>query len=137
MTTTDETRRVLELLAQGKISVDEAADLINAVKQASDAPAPPTPRWLRITMNRDAGDGRPAKNVNVRVPLGLARSGIRIGAMVPFMFGPKFREEFRKQGVDVDWSKIDLSEIETALKDLGETTIDVDDGKAQIRVRCE
>jgi hypothetical protein len=144
MTTTaaDDTKRVLELLAQGKITVDEADQLLKTLKDTprdTGAAVTPTssPRWMRITIDRPAEDGRPAKNVNIRVPLALARSGIRLGAMFPFVFGRKLKEEFRKQGVEVDLSKIDLSDIEAAAKDLGETTIDVDDGKAQVRIRCE
>lgn len=141
MTTTEttDTRRVLELLTQGKITVDEAEQLLGALKDVPADPAAPrsAPRWMRITIDKAAHDGRPARTVNIRVPLALARSGVRLGAMFPFVFGPKLKEEFRKQGVDFDLSKIDLSDIEAAAKDLGETTIDVDDGKAQIRVRCE
>lgn len=136
---TSDTKRVLELLTQGKITVDEAEQLLGALKEApADRTTPRTPpRWMRVTIDKPAQDGRPAKTVNIRVPLALARSGVRLGAMFPFVFGPKLKEEFRKQGVDFDLSKIDLSDIEAAAKDLGETTIDVDDGKAQIRVRCE
>jgi hypothetical protein len=141
MTTTEtsDTKRVLELLTQGKITVDEAEQLLGALKEAPAEPAAgrPAPRWMRITIDKAAHDGRPARTVNIRVPLALARSGVRLGAMFPFVFGPKLKEEFRKQGVDFDLSKIDLADIEAAAKDLGETTIDVDDGKAQIRVRCE
>jgi hypothetical protein len=141
MTTTEtsDTKRVLELLSQGKITIDEAEQLLGAMKEGAAEPAAPptTPRWMRITIDKAAHDGRPARTVNIRVPLALARSGVRLGAMFPFVFGPKLKEEFRKQGVDFDLSKIDLSDIEAAAKDLGETTIDVDDGKAQIRVRCE
>lgn len=138
-TETSDTKRVLELLTQGKISVDEAEQLLSALRDApADSASPRTPpRWLRVTIDKAAHAGRPARTVNIRVPLALARSGVRLGAMFPFIFGPKLKEEFRKQGVDFDFSKIDLSDIEAAAKDLGETTIDVDDGKAQIRVRCE
>jgi len=140
MTTTDttDTKRVLELLTQGKITVDEAEQLLGALKETpADASTARAPRWMRITIDKTAQDGRPARTVNIRVPLALARSGVRLGAMFPFVFGPKLKEEFRKQGVDFDWSKLDLSDVEAAARDLGETTIDVDDGKAQIRLRCE
>ena len=137
---TSDTKRVLELLTQGRITVDEAEQLLGALR---DAPAAEPearqtpPRWMHVTIDKAARDGRPARTVNIRVPLSLARSGVRLGAMFPFVFGPRLKEEFRKQGVDFDLSKIDLSDIEAAARDLGETTIDVDDGKAQIRVRCE
>ena len=141
MTTTEtsDTKRVLELLTQGKITVDEAEQLLGALKDPpAEADGPRrAPRWMVVTIDKAAHDGRPARTVNIRVPLALARSGVRLGAMFPFVFGPKLKEEFRKQGVEFDLSKLNFSDIEAAARDLGETTIDVDDGKSQIRVRCE
>jgi SHOCT-like protein len=138
-TPTDETRRVLDLLSQGKITVDEAEQLLRALKEApADGDAPRgVPRWVRITVDKTERDGRPARTVNIRVPLALAKSGIRLGAIIPHLLHYKMNQRLRDEGVNVEWSKIDLSQIETALNDLGETTIDVDDGKAQVRVRCE
>jgi hypothetical protein len=138
-TQTSDTKRVLELLTQGKVTIDEAEQLLSALKDGpADATSPRTPpKWMRITIDRNEHDGRAARTVNIRVPLALARSGVRLGAMFPFIFGPKLKEEFQKQGVDFDPSKLDFSDIEAAARDLGETTIDVDNGKAQIRVRCE
>ena len=143
-TATEDTKRVLELLAQGRITVDEADQLLRAMKEPSEQPAAETrtaetrtARWMRITIEKAARDGRPAKTVTIRVPVAFARSGLRLGAMFPHVFGPKLKEEFRKQGIDFDFSKLDLGHIEPLLNDLGETTIDVNDGQAQIRIRCE
>ncbi len=134
---TSDTKRVLELLSQGKVTVDEAEQLLAAIKEgAAGAAGQASPRWMRITMHKDASDGRPERNVNVRIPLALARSGLKLGAMVQ-MFNPRLQEEFRKQGVDVDFTKVDLADLSKALEDLGETTIEVDNGRAQVRVRCE
>jgi len=137
--TTSDTKRVLELLSQGKVTVDEAEQLLRAVKDTApiDDGSRVPPRWMRITIDKAARDGHPARNVNIRVPLALARSGVRLAGMFPLIFGPKLKDEFRKQGVDVDFSKIDLSDIEAAARDLGDATIDIDDGKATMRVRCE
>jgi len=135
---TSDTKRVLELLTQGKVTIDEAEQLLSALKDTPRDAAPRTPpKWMRITIDKAEHEGRAARTVNIRVPLALARSGVRLGAMFPFIFGPKLKEEFQKQGVDFDPSKLDFSDIEAAARDLGETTIDVDNGKAQIRVRCE
>jgi len=135
-TMTDDTKRVLELLAQGKITVEEADQLLRAVKETPVDPptSRPVPRWMHISIDKTAIGDRPARNVSIRVPLSLARSGLRFGAMFPRLAGPKLQDELRKQGLDLDFSKIDLSQVETLLNDLGETTIDVDGGKAQVRI---
>ena len=135
---TSDAKRVLELLAQGKINVDEAQQLLAAMKEGgppSAAPAPP--RWMRISLHKAARDGRPEKNVSIRVPMALARSGIKLGAMLPHIAGPRINDELRKEGINLDVSKIDFSQIEAALADLGETTIVVDEGTATVRITCE
>src|SRR5829696_8592564 len=90
---TDETRRVLDLLAQGKITVDEAGRLLaalaapgaggGATAAGPDATAGATPRYVRIAVHQAAKEGRRDKDVNIRVPIAIVRSGMRLGAMIP------------------------------------------------------
>jgi hypothetical protein len=141
-TATENGRRILELLAQGKITVDEAEQLLRAVDAPAARPTSgetpggdATRRWVRITIDKSAIHGRPPKQVSIRVPLALVRSGIKFGAMFP-KFDP-VRKHFRDHGIDADFSKIDLAELETMLGNLNETTIDVDGGKAQLRISYE
>ncbi|HEV3063527.1 MAG TPA: hypothetical protein VGY48_35125, partial [Vicinamibacterales bacterium] len=105
-TETDNTRRILDLLAQGKITVDEADQLLRAVggpeagqarqraqgsegsqggqrpqgpqgPQGAQRPQGPQAqtrsdaRWMRVTIDKAARDGRPAKQVSIRVPMAL------------------------------------------------------------------
>jgi hypothetical protein len=147
MTTPTDSRRILELLAQGKITVDEADQLLRAVEAAAgDAPSAPTAadhpaaataKWLRVTVDKAEKDGRPRKQVSIRVPMALVRGGVKLGAIIPKIAGDPLGKHLREQGIDVDFSKIDLSQIDTVLNNLGETTIDVDDGKSQVRITCE
>ena len=70
----DEKRRILELLAQGKITVDQADELMRAVdsRRTDAAPAstgePSPPRWVRIQVQKQAKEGRDPNEVNIRVP---------------------------------------------------------------------
>lgn len=145
----EETRRILDMLAQGKITVSEAGQLLDAVegKRANGAPQtePATapdkamPRFCRVTVIEPRGDGAPpSEKVNIRVPFSVVRSGVRLGALLPGLIGEKAKARFREEGIDVDVLKLlDQPEMETILRDLGELIVDVNDGKAQVRVRCE
>ena len=147
MTATSDSRRILDLLAQGKITVDEADQLLRAV----DRPADPPPsadaaadnlhraaaKWVRITIDEAGKEGRPPKQVNIRVPMALVRGGVKLGAMFPRVAADPLGKKLREQGIDVDLSKIDLSQIDTMLENLGETTIDVDEGRARVKITCE
>ncbi len=140
----DDARRVLDLLASGKVTVDEADRLLRAIGAAPAGASPgaassgdkPPSRYLRVAVLRAAGDGRTDREVNIRVPLSLVRSGMRLGAMIPG-YGEAISERLRQRGIDVDLSKLGLADLEAALKDIGEMTVDLDQGKAQMRITCE
>jgi len=140
----DETRRVLDLLAQGKVTVQEAEQLLAALGGGrADSPRQgehaeePAPRYLRILVRKAASNARPAKDVNIRVPLSFVRSGLRLGSIIPGFAGQRVRQHLRERGVDLDLAKLDFANLEAMLKEMGELTIDVDDGQAQVRLRCE
>ncbi len=139
----DETRRVLDLLAQGKITVEEADQLLKAVKlprpdetsPSSDDGVPPR-RYFRITVEHAATDWRPEKKVNIRIPMSIARSGMRLASLIPG-FSAEATAHLRERGVDIDLSKFDYKQLEDLLKDMGEVTIDVNDGKETVRMAYE
>jgi hypothetical protein len=140
----EETRRVLDLLAQGKITVDEADQLLRAVggpaasgtaETAKDA-GQPSARWVRIKVHKPKDGGR-EKDVNIRVPIAIVKSGIRLGALIPGLAGERVAARLRERGLDVDWSKLDAATIDAILRDLGEANIEIDDGRAQVRITCE
>jgi hypothetical protein len=154
----DETRRILDLLAQGKITVDEAAGLLNAVRQASasaprdEAAGGQRPRYIRINVRKNARAGddpgpandwpgcfaprHGAKEVSIRVPMALVKNGMRLGAFVPG--GADFLSQaLRDRGIQGDISRITPEQLETLLKEMGELTVDVDHGRAQVRISAE
>ena len=153
-TTSDDTRRTLDLLAQGKITVDEADRLLKAFASAhssTDAqPADgasgekPPARWVRINVHKPGNDQRKEKDVNIRVPVAVMKGGIRLGALIGTFAGEKAARRMRARGIDLDLSAIngDLSklngpEFDQFLKSLDDVDIEIDDGKSQVRITCE
>jgi hypothetical protein len=147
-TENDHRRRILDLLAQGKITVDDADQLLKALGASSlesgtgatDSAGKQAARWIRVTVDKAARDGKPAKQVSIRVPMALVRGGVRLGTIFPGLArkdGDAVSQHLRDHGVDVDWSKIDLSQLDAVLQNLDETTIDVDKGRAQVRISYE
>jgi len=88
MVSTEERMRILMMIQEGKISAAEGARLIEALDDLSQPtpPSPPTlrgyesgkkPRYLRVLItDTDTGKAR----VNVRLPVSLINSGMRMGA---------------------------------------------------------
>jgi len=150
----EESRRVLELLAQGKITVEEADRLLAAigpVPNGSTATSTgkgaatgetPSAKYLRITVTKTGswsgedeekarrswmGSGKADRNreVTVRVPVALVKNGMRLGAMIPGLSGGSVQTHLRERGVDVDLSKIDINTIDQLVGEFGEMNIDV------------
>jgi hypothetical protein len=143
----DETRRVLDLVAQGKITVDDAQQLLGAINApaadagapaaAADESEPPKPKWVRIAIHKTGREGRRDKDVNIRVPISIVRSGMRLGSLIPGLAGEQVQARMRERGLDVDFSKLNAATIDSVIKDLGEANIEIDDGKAQVRITTE
>ena len=88
MVSTEERMRILMMIQEGKVSASEGARLIEALDDLSEPTPPPSqpsrssetgkkPRYLRVLItDTDSGKTR----VNVRLPVSLINSGMRMGA---------------------------------------------------------
>lgn len=126
-------RQVLDMLKEGKITVDEADRLIQQVASTegdadqsvdtNQLPKAKHPKFLRICVE-DQDD-----TVDVRVPLKLLKFGLNVGQVLP----EEHRSKIEEQGVDFgsfkDLSNEDLAE---ALEGL---SIDVNDASDSSTVR--
>jgi hypothetical protein len=133
----EETRKVLEMLSEGKISVQEAEQLLRAVSAPIGQPSDNRkvePKYFRILVNKPAREGRKAEAVNIRVPMTVVRGGLRLGALFPGMLGNK--KIHLGNGNEFDLSKLTYTDLEAMIRDIGELTVDVD-GEEQVRIRCE
>lgn len=139
----EDTKRVLELLASGKITVEEADRLLHAIGNVAASPsadaAPvekPPARFLRIQVNKRVNGVEFGKQVNIRVPLALVKGGMRLGAMIPG-YGDAISEHLHRQGIDLDLAKLNAVNLEAALRSVGELGIDVDEGRGRVKISCE
>jgi hypothetical protein len=150
----DDTRRILDLLAQGKVTVDEADKLIDAIAApgpqaatpaaGSSAGERPAPRWIRINVIKPAKDGKQDKEVNIRVPIAVVKGGMRLGAIIGTFAGDKAAQRMKERGIDLDLQKINSdfsqmngAEFDAFMKSLDDMNIEIDDGKSQVRITCE
>ena len=130
-----ETRKVLDMLAEGKITSADAERLLDKLAatpegdaadggNGSETNAAAAPKkYLRVQMERPGGD-----EVNVRVPLSFVRSGVKLGTLLP----PKVLEKMLMEGIDPKFL------MQNAGEALDELHVDMDtkSGK-RVRVFCE
>ena len=134
---TENTRQVLEMLAEGKITTDEADRLISALREQPSAPgAAPTkkPRYLRVIVDsNDSGEG-PVK-INIRVPLMLLRAGVRLASVIPPQAQERVNTALREQGVDFDITTIKPENLEELIDELKDLTVDIEQQRDDVKVK--
>jgi hypothetical protein len=141
----EQRRQILQMLAEGKITADEAERLIDALERErpesppGTAPRPkPRPKYLRVVVNSedDSGSDSPSR-VNVRVPLQLLRAGVRLTSLIPPQALTKLNAELNNSGVPIDLTQLKPQHIEELIEQLDELTVDVDDADSKVQVFCE
>jgi hypothetical protein len=141
----EQRRQILDMLAEGKITADEAERLIDAVARdqpesppaAVDRPKP-RPKFLRVVVtSEDTAGGDGPSRVNVRVPLQLLRAGVRLASLIPPQALLKVNAELEKSGVPIDLTQLKPQQLEDLIDQLDEVIVDVDDPGSTVRVFCE
>jgi len=138
--------QILKMLADGKISVDEAERLLSAVGENSKAgddfsesavQRKGSPKFLRVVVNSHQNEeGRPEK-VNVRVPIALMRAGIKLSSLIPDNAFSKVDHALREKGINFDFKNIKPENIEELIEALIDFTVDVESENEQVKVFCE
>jgi hypothetical protein len=148
-------RQILEMLAAGKITADEAERLLAAIETESAAPAAEfagktangasvktRAKYLRVLVEADesmTGMKGPT-TVNVRVPMQLLRAGVRLASLIPAQAHEQLDEALNRHGVPLTLSQIKPENLEELIDHLEDLTVDVDskEGNAtKVRVFCE
>jgi len=140
-----ERRQVLDMLAQGKITPEDAERLLGrleALERTDDETAADGPRedptedapvqkgrlkYLRVLVNSKKGE-----QVNIRVPLAFLKAGVKLTTIVPTSAKRRLEEE----GFDLGHlSQLKGEELDAALREL-KVDVDSSDGE-KVRIFCE
>ncbi|MEU5032494.1 SHOCT-like domain-containing protein [Streptomyces milbemycinicus] len=140
----EQRRQILEMLADGKITADEAERLIEALERQQPESPPgavsrpkPRPKYLRVVMNSAETYADGPTRLNIRVPLQLLRAGVRLTSLIPPQALTKINQQLDKSGVPIDLTELRPQHLEDLIEQLDEVTIDIDDPDSQMQVFCE
>ncbi len=138
----DNRKQILDMLAEGKISVEDANRLIAAVGAVEvPGPAGGSPKYLRVLVEAnepgDQGDG--ITKVNIRVPLQLLRAGVRLTSFIPPVAREHLNDALHEQGIAFDINQLKPANVDELIAQLKDLSIDVDQpsNKVKVRVFCE
>jgi hypothetical protein len=152
-------RQILEMLAAGKITADEAERLLAALDPDTTASAGASgssangngtkpvaakghPKYLRVLVEADESmtGNKGLTTVNVRVPMQLLRAGVRLAALIPQQAHNQFDQALSSHGVPLTLSQIKPENLEELIDHLEDLTVDVggkDGNKTKVKVFCE
>ena len=135
-------RKILEMLADDKISVDEATRLLSLVDQP-EGEVPSTghgsrrqAKYLRIVVqpNKDNDNG---ERVNIRVPMGLLRAGIKLASLIPQKASNQVNAALQDKGLDMDIREFKVEDLEMLVDALSDLEVDVESGKEKVNIYVE
>lgn len=145
----EDRKRILGMLAEGKITADEADLLLDSLGStaeerpvaASDMPSAnwPTgpaaagtvPKFLYVKVygGKDT--------VDVKVPLGLLRAGLKLTSLIPPQAMDQISDSMGEHGMSIDFNNLKPEDIEALIENLGEMEVNVVSGEGDnIRVFC-
>jgi Fe-S-cluster formation regulator IscX/YfhJ len=141
-------KKILEMLAEKKITADEAYRLLSLVEPEGGAgesvEKPETggkdkPKYLRVTVlpSPDSEKSGNFDRVNVRVPMSLIRAGIKLTSLIPNDAAKKVNIALKDKGIDFDLRSVKTEDIEQLIEALGDMEVDVETGREKVRVFVE
>jgi len=145
MMVTQERKSILEMVAAGKVTADEAARLLTALENGVQTAVEPvdagrgrTPKYLRVVVEQEE-DGEGPLKVNIRVPLQLLRAGVRLASLIPPRATQEVNTALAKEGIAFDLSQLKPENLDELIDQLRDLTVDIDQEKDKLKVRifCE
>jgi hypothetical protein len=139
--------RILSMLAEGKISAEEAERLLDALDTragGSPASAGPAitgdpgpllealPKYLYVKVVAANGD-----NVDVKIPIALVRSGLKLTSLIPPQAMDQINDSMSEHGMSIDFANLKPEDIDELVEGLREMEVNVDSTNGdKVRVYC-
>ena len=141
---TENRRQILDMLSEGKINVAEAESLLSLLDQPpSGGPngsgtgetSKPPPKYLRVVVEEDGESG--SERVNIRVPMALIRSGVKLAALIPKEATNRVNEKLEQKGIGIKLGSLKVEDLEQLVDAMADMEVDVQDGKEHVRIFME
>jgi polyhydroxyalkanoate synthesis regulator phasin len=140
MAMSDETIRVLEMVAAGKITADEGERLLAGLAAGQSAPPDgkekSAPRFLKMVARSIDEDGKD-EGFRMQVPLDLLRAGIKMRALIPEKKREKINEKLKEKGIEGDIFEMSDDQINTLIRSLCEIEMEAADSSGSFRIYLE
>jgi len=139
-------KRILGMLAEGKITADEAEALLDALSPSAEEPSADLPAPASDWPTGPSATGTPKfmyvkvtgkDKVDVKVPLGLLRAGLKLTSLIPPQAMDQINESMGEAGMSIDFNNLKPEDIEDLITNLREMEVNVHSADGDnVRVFC-
>lgn len=136
----EERKKILEMLADGKINADEADRLLTALagdgqKSTESGARKSNPKYLRILVE-PSPDSDKTDKVNIRVPFKLIYAGLKLTSLIPKDAHDKVNQALNEVGIESDISKLKPEDLDLLIQQLDDISVNVE-GKETVKIFSE
>jgi hypothetical protein len=142
----EDRKKILEMLARNEISVQEAERLLNIVEPegsesriGAGVAAKPKPRYLRVAVRPgpEHEHDDDAERVDIRLPMSLIRSGIKLTSLMPDQARDKVSDALHEKGIRLDVRNLETEDLEEIIEALADLEVSVESGREVVKVFAE
>ena len=136
-------RQILDMLARGRLTVDEAERLLLALERDADpskTPVQPQSRaasYLCVLVTSSNNDDDEDQTVDIRIPMATLKAGLRLSGLLPGAAMDGINRVLADRGVELDVRQLKGRDTESLLQTLQEVEIDVNSRDQRILIYVE
>jgi hypothetical protein len=129
----EERRKILDMLAEGKVSSEEAEKLLDAIGSEKPGGDNSVPKYLYVRVDPKDGS-KVSDQVKVTVPLALLKAGINFASLLPRDARKGVEEAMEDKGFDFNLKNMKGEDVDALLIALQELEVDVETSENTVKV---
>jgi len=136
----EEKSKILTMLAEGKISPEEAEKLLDAVPPSHGA-APPETSADRVSLPKNLyirvepkDELSKTDRVKITIPVAFIKAGINLLGLLPQKTRRKVEEAINEKGMDFGFNNLSASDKDDFVRVLSELEVDIDTEDSTIKI---
>ena len=148
---TENQKKILEMVADNKITVDEAYRLLSLIQPSADSGGSgpkeqkPSPKYLRVVVDTEHSwedncgercDKGPA-HINIRGPVTLIRAGVKLATLIPPEAYNQMDAKLKNKGIMFDLLNMKPENVDELIEALNDLEVDIAGGQEKVRVYTE
>ena len=138
----DERMRILNMLAEGKITPDDAEKLLKAMDNNSrqtetiNKSLSENVKGKYLYVQVEPKEGKSSERVSVKVPLALVKAGLNISKLIPKDAQEKVQSSMQEKGIPFNISDMNPENLQEILDAMEQMSVDVDTDESTVQIFC-